>query len=62
MCNQFHNVFLFKERKLTKEKLENLLLMPFLDVFPKKYSNKSMSYRDLRLLLDDGEFNKTGKL
>ena len=36
--------------------------MPFLDVFPKKYSNKSMSYRDLRLLLDDGEFNKTGKL
>ena len=36
--------------------------MPFLDVFPKKYSNKCMSYRDLRLLLDDGEFNKTGKL
>ena len=36
--------------------------MSFLDVFPKKYSNKSMSYRDLRLLFDDGEFNKTGKL
>ena len=59
---QISQCFSLQRKKIDKRKTWKLLLMSFLDVFPNKYSNKSMSYRDLRLLFDDGEFNKTGKL